>query len=231
MTVRTLLLHAGTHHTGTTSIQYLLDGSAALLGQHGIAAIRDHPSNHINPLNCMAIANAFIRPSLQTPARICNLCASRWQDRTVLAHFAEQLAQPAIHTFILSSPTLAYLRDESELNCLLEFLESQQVAVRPLVYFRENQSWRRRRLYQISRNKIMAKLVGKAGFELLDDWYFDVARIRSFFRALSNEATFVEYEVESQRHGGSVIGSFVELAGLPASLALADIRKNVSISK
>src|SRR5262245_9521309 len=110
--MKTLYLHVGTHHTGSTSIQHFLQQNREALKRARVRVIRDHLSNTINEYNCMSIANAFIRPSLMTPARLCKLCMSDYQDGGILDHFADLMTTSAADSFIISSASLCYLRTD-----------------------------------------------------------------------------------------------------------------------
>jgi hypothetical protein len=73
---RRIILHAGQHKTGTTSIQHYIERHAEFLKRQGIWPFRDWTPDlrgeARGPLPCNAkmIANALIRADLMTPARI-----------------------------------------------------------------------------------------------------------------------------------------------------------------
>jgi hypothetical protein len=88
---RRLFLHAGTHKTGTTSLQKLLFDRRRDIAARGVQVVLDHPSaGREMPANCRSIANAFVRQEVRIS--ICGFpkAAPRILHPTTCRHATEE---------------------------------------------------------------------------------------------------------------------------------------------
>jgi hypothetical protein len=217
MTKRHLFLHAGTHKTGTTSIQQLLFDRRADIAALGPRVILDHPSGGLDT-NCKCIANAFIRQELWTTQRIRDTEGiSRYGSVEVLDHFARQIKSSAAQ-LILSAEGFCYARTRTERKHLVRFFANLDCDVTPIVFLRNDLDWRESWRAQNTGPRLDVFIQRHPErFTLFDDWYFDRDAIVAFWRSISPQATILDYDEEVARRG-SVIPSFLETVRLPLSL-------------
>lgn len=216
---RTLFIHAGTHKTGTTSIQHLLQDRREAILAHGCQVIADSPAPQGDRMNCAAIAHAFIRPGLWTPTRINGTKPARFADRRMIDWLQTQIESTDCRRHVLSAEALCYLRTTQEHDLLRATLDRLGCRPVPVLYFRNPLDWRRSWADQLDKQpRVKAFMVRHPDrFRLLEDWYFDADAIRAFWRSVSPDAVFLDYDA-AVAQSGSVLPSFLALLGLPAAL-------------
>lgn len=219
MSRRRLYLHAGTHKTGSTSIQLMLEHKAAFLRDRGIKVVYDHISRKTKRTNCNCIAHAFVRGDLWTISRSLQDSETAFGAPDLIDHFRQQLSDERFHTLIVSSEAFCYMRKRDERKALMRELAKYDLEVTPVLYFRADESWRRSWEAQIARVPSMQRLRVQRPerFTVLDDWYFDKDALRNFWRSISPDTIFLDYDAEVAA-AGSVIPSFLRTLALPPGL-------------
>jgi hypothetical protein len=212
---RQIVLHIGTHKTGTTSLQqFLRDHADTLLADAGV----DYPPGLVIPTAHAELPLLAIRPERLWPARI---RLPETQEPAWLAaaerHVGEVLATSRRPVLMLSHEDLSYVRFDDELARLRALLGTSPVHV--VVFLREQRSFL---------ESYRAQLVA-TGFELSgdptsfayvepDSWLVDHAGLvdgyRRTFGATSVEV--VDYQSVVDRHG-SIIPTVAERLGIPRS--------------
>jgi hypothetical protein len=213
---RRLFIHAGTHKTGSTSIQSMLLNETCFLEENGTKVIYDHPGHGSGRTNCSSIAHAFIRPELFTPSRINGGQAKSFGSNEVIDYFLGQVTAKEYATYIISAEAFCYLRTRTERKLLEKNLKKLKCEVVPIIYFRNVMAWRKSWEGQMS---IMPRTIkfwqlNSEKFTLLDDWYFDKEAIASLWRSISPSLITIDYDDELAKNG-SIIPSFLDSVGLP----------------
>jgi hypothetical protein len=186
----------------------------------GYQIILDHPSTRMIRTNCNLIAHAFIRQELWTATRINNRQRPLldFGGRELIDCLTEQMQQWRGRTFILSAESFSYMRTRTERKHLSAYLAKFGFDVYPIVYIRDAQSWRASWEAQIAKQPGVRLFRQRypSQFKILDDWYFDRDTLTAFWRSISQNTLFVDYDNEVAQRG-SVIPSFLQAIGLPRS--------------
>lgn len=216
---RELVLHVGTHKTGTSSIQQMM------------AAQRDDPrASGIDPYierttgNAYRLAHAVIRPDLPTPMRLRNKNSADPAAIDRFANWCDHLETPKA---LVSSEAFCFLRTEAERSDLATLLSRWFSAIRVIVAFRDRAGWSQSWSRQIERMGLSDKVAHLPGpRRITADWYFDITAIRKFWAGVG-DLTILDYDFEIMTRG-TILPGFTEAAGLQGFAFRQDYRKNVS---
>lgn len=224
---RTVILHAGTHKTGSTSIQALLRDQWRNIRAHGTQVILDWPPRKLYAANCASIAHSFVRPELLTTTRIDNQRPAIYRNPAALEALRQQIENSACDRFILSAEAFCYMRTVEERELLVSTFRALNCTLVPLLYFRNKDDWRTSWSAQIDKYSRTREFrySHPEQFTLLDDWYFDQAALFHFWRGVNPHAILLDYDKVVARHD-SVIPTFLRFTGLPQSLARQDYFEN-----
>ncbi len=214
--MRTLYLHIGTHKTGTKSFQaWLLDHRAQLRARR-VAICTETSRSFGEVANCFAFANATLRPTLITQARMTGHArpAGPWRRALMRARLARTLADPAADRFILSAEALCFAREPDEL-ARLRYLLRTDLEIVPVVCLRDLAGWRESWSAYLTRSSAGHRRDHGSGTDdIRGDWYFDPPAILSFWQRLGPVRT-VDYDSAVARDG-SVIPALLAAMDLPA---------------
>jgi hypothetical protein len=122
-----IVLHAGTHKTGTTSIQtFLRDENSTLLAAVGC----HYPDGFLLRTVHTHLPLLVIQPNRMWPARIRFPETQRasWQE-AAWAFVREQVAEPEHETLVYAHEDLSYVRSDGELERLRELFDGREVTV------------------------------------------------------------------------------------------------------
>jgi hypothetical protein len=217
---RQIIIHAGQHKTGSTSIQHYIERHPEAFRRHGIEPCRDwtadlaREDNPALPYNARSIANGVIRASLMTPKRLegaaRSLADAEWAAAAARlnAHFR---ALPG-ERILLSAEAFSFLREAEERRRLEQLCAG--FAVKPILFLRDPPSWLESWRSELRFSKMAKKPGAVPGQGILDvgpsSWLADHAAIRAFW---GPEAVILGYEDALSRHG-SVIPAFLEALGI-----------------
>lgn len=229
--MRQLVLHIGTHKTGSTSFQHALDRASDALELEGIHTLRDR----VTPLRGWAheLQAVVLRESLDFPLRrmFPELSLSSVQEtlrQNVLLQM--QSSQPVV---IASHEDLSFIRTEAEVHRLVSIAGGREIRV--AVVLRDPDaflaSWRGqlRRMYGVQDSAYPDSCLYTQPGSWLTDW---ASMIRAFQGVLGAEAlTVLNYE-ELVHREGSVVPALWRACGLPERLlpSKVDRWQNVSPS-
>lgn len=229
MTEKRLILHVGTHKTGTSSFQMALRRNAGALRERGIRPIpapRFENGERVRGkrFNNSFIAHLLIRPELRTGARYRGIYPE-WtgpQRQRRLMRLAERLAGMEEDTLIVSAEGLCFLRTEAERKRLSEFLGQVGRRVESFVVFRNDAAWRESWLAQLSDHEDLLDKVRAEPEDrtILGDWYFDKEAIRQFW------SPFNLAELRYEDHP-NIIPALLERMGIGQEGLDLDLRRNV----
>jgi hypothetical protein len=211
-----IVLHAGTHKTGTTSIQTFLrdedDGLLADVGCH-------YPPGFLLPGVHTELPLLVMRADRTWPARIRFPETQRdsWQ-RAAWAHVREQVTRTEHEALVYVHEDLSYVRHEDELARLAELLDGRAVTV--VLVLREPAAFL---------SSYGSQLAG-TGFERSDDptsfayveadsWLVDhEALVNGYRRTFGAEHVVTIDYGEAMRADGTIIPSFTDLLGVDRAL-------------
>jgi hypothetical protein len=207
-----VVLHVGTHKTGSTSIQqFLQDHDETLLAAAGV----HYPDGFLIPSLHSDLPLLAIRPDRTWPARIRfpETLRPSWQAAAA-AHVRAQVTSSSTAALVYSHEDLSYVRFDDELERLRDLFEGCRVEV--VVYLREPATFLHSYRTQLE----------TSGFELSDDpssfayveadsWLVDHdALVACYGRAFGERHVRVLDYDEAVRADGSVIPSFAAALGI-----------------
>jgi hypothetical protein len=207
-----VLVHIGTHKTGTTSIQgFLRDENAGLLAAAGC----HYPEGFLLPTVQTDLPLLTIRPERTWPARLRfpETARASWQE-AARSHIRRQVTGSDAELLVYVHEDLSYLRFDDELERLRELFDGRVVSV--VAVLRDDAAFLR---------SYTSQLVG-TGFEVSDDpasfayvapdsWLLDHEALLDGYRRWfgAEQVTALDYDrlVEVD---GTVIPAFADLLGL-----------------
>jgi hypothetical protein len=212
---RRVLLHIGTHKTGTTSLQHFLqDHNGTLLA----AAGAHYPTGFFIPTLHADLPLLTIRPERTWPARIRFPETQRpaWQAAAE-AHVRRQVESSPHELLVYSHEDLSYLRFDDELERLRALLHGRTVQV--VVCLRDPAAFLRSYGEQLAATGF-APSADPTSFAYVerDSWLVDRDTLLSGYRRWFGDehVRVVDYD-ETVRLDGSVIPALAELVGIPRS--------------
>jgi hypothetical protein len=217
---RRIIIHAGQHKTGSTSIQHYIEAHEAALRSRGFQPFVDWTASLEGPrhdgarFNAKFVANAVVRDSLATPMRIAGVCSvlspherERGLDR-INAAFKSEPAE----TLLISAEAFSFLRDTGEHQWIERLCHGLEW--RALMFLREPSSWLQSWKVQITHSGLIGKPGAAPGQGVADlapsSWLVDHDAIRGFW---NGRCTFLNYEAAMTQHD-SVIPAFLMAIGL-----------------
>jgi hypothetical protein len=207
-----VLLHVGTHKTGSTSLQlFLRDHNDGLLARSGA----HYPSGLLLPILHADLPLLAIRRERDWPARI------RFPDTrdpawlaAAEAHVREQHAASSRPTLVYSHEDLSYVRFDDEVDRLRELFGA--LTVRVVVYLREPAAFLRSYRQQLEAMGFPASN-DRDSFAYVepDSWLVDYDALVSVYRRGFGETNVevIDYD-DAVARDGSIIPSFTDLLGI-----------------
>lgn len=191
MAGKRLVLHIGTHKTGSSSFQRSLQRNAGALIDRGVRPLRERiPGREAPPLrraNATGIAHLFLRPELQTGARIRGEVPALTQKEKAQrrAALAARIARMDEETVLISAEVFCFLRTEDEQESLRAFVAATGRRVETLAVFRNDAEWRKSWADQLAKDARVSRALDEAadgpGHDLRGEWIFDRGAIRGFW--------------------------------------------------
>ena len=203
--LKRLVLHIGTHKTGTSSFQESLKKNAKTLISCGIRPVRGpvfQDGKRVpgkNRVNHTHLTHLLLRPEIRSGARVRRTVPvlSPEQRLRQLDRLAERLSGLDEETLLISAEGLCFLREASEQALLRRFVERVGREVQTLVVFRKEGDWRASWENQLMKQSNEIYQIAKTEAEdvsLLGDWYFDKTAIKEFW------APFNLHQIEFEAH-------------------------------
>jgi hypothetical protein len=209
---RRVVLHVGTHKTGTTSIQqFLRDQNDDLVAK----ADASYANGFLIPIVHTELPLLTIRADRTWPARLRFPETQRtsWQA-AAKAHVRDQVAAPAPDVLVYLHEDLSYLRHDDEFERLRDLLGDRAVTV--VVFLRDREAFLR---------SYASQLEG-TGFELSDDptsfayvrpdsWLVDYDALVDGYRRCFGDGNVETFDYdEIMERDGTVIPTFAGLLGI-----------------
>lgn len=216
---KNLILHVGTHKTGTTSIQSTLSTSADDLQKMGIDVYLDGgwPSgirgqNKAVTANATGLAHCFIREDLLTPKRA--IAESSVLDPSnQIEQFNNFVSKSDADTIVVSSESFCFLRKSTEMKELQKLFLPLFDNIKVIYFQRDVDEWRRSFISQVKR---MVDINGfnrvKQSQKPFGDWYFDIDALHDFFIHIG-DVQRLSY-TQALREYGSVLPCFYDACGI-----------------
>jgi hypothetical protein len=229
-----IILHIGTHKTGTSSFQQSLRANARRLKRRGTApfslplARARRFGFRKTTYNCTNLAQAFLRPGCATIARIRAKAlrpkpAKQAATRSRMLDLIARHREPAL---IVSAEAFCFLRTPDEKALLRAFLDATGREVQIVLTLRDEADWRASWNNQLRKKPEVWKRMTALPEEQRTDaaWYFDRAAIIDFWSDLG-DLTIVDYD-EALARDGNVIPALYRAMGVDPAGLKADFEKN-----
>ena len=238
MTERRILMHIGTHKTGTTSFQACLRRNLKPLKAQGYYVFREKVNRAGAQtrarFNVGPFAHQFLRSELVTRPRLDNVPGvenGAEHRRRRIERVAHRLANNPSRDVIISTEVFCYARTPEEAAELARFFDLTGRRPEIFVTFREEASWRKSWGVQMRNYTELLKShppIDEAQ-DTRADWYYDRAEIETFWRALA-PLHVLNFETDRDENGDLSGRLFAEM-GVETSGMQLDIRKNVTANK
>jgi len=222
---RTVVVHIGTHKTGSTSFQHALSSAAERIEASG--EFRLFRSMHTDVKSwALEVPLLVVRRSLNFTLR--RLLPDATLDSAQIAlrrHVLDELSSDAQHV-IMSQEALSLLRTEAEFHVLRQlFAESGRIP-RFVVVLRKKEAFLRSYKAQLVKMgmPVSSQYKDSLSYTEPDSWLADTASlIHGYHRAFgANSLTVLKYEVMVQDQG-SVVPALWRACGLPEYLLPAEL--------
>ena len=211
-----VIVHAGFHKTGTTSIQLFLQRHRDRLRRAGIEfyAGRYIDNNHVE------LHAAAMRDDRMSTWKLASGFRSSAMFPAIAEHIERAIESSPCDTVLFSAEGISYLRFDDEMARLHELVGNRPSTI--IVYQRERSAWIESFKSQIAMNNSFS--VDKDAFNYVepDSWLFDFnARTDAFRRTFGLNTWVFDYDNAVQRDG-SIIPSFLDIIGARAHFSAAD---------
>lgn len=227
-----IILHVGTHKTGTTSFQQaLVDHQRPLIRAGVRVATEPTPPGGLRA-NSTLFSDAVLRPSLVTGFRGRYGRTSAWRDRVAQAGALRLPTNAKVTRSLVSAEALCFARTPAERRRMRMALRlAEATSVKVLLVVRQRDAWRRS--WERQTATMHASLDPQdrgTGTDLITgDWYYDVDAIRAFWRRIGTVQE-LNYEDEVDRHGSTIPG-LLEAMGVDPGLVEQDYFLNEGARK
>jgi hypothetical protein len=210
-----IVVHVGTHKTGTTSIQQFLrdedDGRLAAAGTH-------YPPGFLLPVVHAELPLLTIRAERQWPARLRFPETQRpsWQA-AARAHVRRQVTEGRRDQLVFVHEDLSYLRFDDELARLVDLFEGCQVQV--VVVLREREAFLRSYRSQLAATGFEPSTDPSSfAYTEADSWLVDYDALTGAYRRAfgAGAVTVLDYD-EVMARDGTIIPAFAALVGIDAA--------------
>ena len=213
--MRRLIIHLGTHKTGSSSFQQFMVEQADWLRAHGIEPYLEVRPEALAGPNAVSIAHDLLRADAVTTPRFNRKvpAPSRQRLRATARHVRWMLAQAEGRDLLISAEAFDFFRTPAEAQAL-RLVAGPGVAIVPLVALREDAAWRRSWRAQIARTPDLSPAdLAAPDFPLPAPWWFDRAAILGFWRGVG-PLIEVDYDA-ALAADGDVIPALLAAIGLP----------------
>jgi hypothetical protein len=228
-----LILHIGTHKTGSSSFQRSLMLNERVPAERGVGVIRERDmyaaSSNPNELNLTSLSHLSVRPELPTPMRLKN--EGRPHEgairRALLRRlWARDLAKRPKPVLIGSAESFCFLRTPREARQLSGFLAAIRRDLVVLLVARDEAEWRASWRAQLEKRPKVREGLAKVdpSVRIDGDWYFDLAATRAFWSALG-EVREIDYDAEIAV-SGNIVSRLYREAGIDPEGLETSVRIN-----
>jgi hypothetical protein len=216
---RRFVVHAGTHKTGSKSIQAFLDEFRVKLLEHGV----DFYSGLYSSRNHVELHAAAMRVDRPSPFKI--------RTGFVPDDAFRLRVQARIHDFVTASSCslcafsaegISYLRHPDEMDRLRALFPPGDIRI--VIYLRNREQFLKSYSAEMEKHRL-ASPVDRDSFAYLgaDSWLLDYSERVERFRTAFDVAnvTIIDYDAEVRRWG-NVIPSFLRVLGVEACFSSRD---------
>lgn len=206
-----ILVHIGTHKTGTSSIQHYLHDHRALLEKLGVGYYEGvlRPDNHVELHLLTERADRGSVYRYQHP----DIDTNQLREQTT-RKLQQFLGNDTFHTYIFSAEGLSYLRFAEEAQALKSLLGHRH-PIEIVLYLRQPLDFLASYTNQLSKMGIPSSPQPDAfNYVETDSWLLDYDGLTSLYQQHFQQICVLNYELELQRCR-TVVESFLSLLPVP----------------
>jgi len=216
-----IILHIGTHKTGTTSLQAALGANRDQLKKQGA----DYYQGVFTPNNHSELFLSTLRDGVDTFAGLKHPVDDK-QDfyEKTRANVATFLGNSGSEKFIFSSEGLSYLRTEAECLQLKDLFPNEDLQFKIIVVLRNKDDFLASYKAQIVKNPERKESSDpRSGFYVEDDtWLVDFETMIQAYRSVFSTVTIIPYQENE------LLGLILKEMGVELNIDESAYRKNVS---
>lgn len=190
--MRRVVIHIGTHKTGSTSLQALLHNNRREMKRQGLEYYEGTRSkkNHYD-LNL-----AVMRPGVETFANF-----NRGEvDQNKLYNevrekIGDQMRRSTAHTFVCSNEDLSYLRTKQECERLKSLFTEQNIKFKILLVLRNKEDFLRSYKNQLLKDPRRSPSSNKKSGLYIesDSWLLDFDELQSAYKSVFSDVVTIDY--------------------------------------
>ncbi len=215
-----IILHIGTHKTGSTSIQnYLLNHSLQLHNNNlfFLCGPKGKP-------NFKEIFHAACAPRRRhlLPLRSPGMIKRLWLRFGLKRYLAKQISQHPGDSFILSSELLSLLRQPEEMEKLRQ-LFPRGSHLKIIVCLREKHDFLASMKRQLTAQTIaFSDQLGRSNYVASDSWLVDYDGLLRAFQQLTHDIEVIDFSLV-QKNGGNIVVPFMAAVGVSDTLISGEL--------
>jgi len=222
MSRKILLIHVGTHKTGTTSFQSLMLNEPELFLRSGVYPCTGESRDGHN----IEFSHSIIRPNLITGARarkeIGTLNLINFLRYTLKMRREFKTKKEA--KTLISAESLCFARTPRELLRVKLFCALTGYSPVPIIVFRNKEDWKASWENQVIKSEDTRHLLNEGKIEYLHDWYYDKSAIRKFWSKIGNTIE-IDYDREVS-NSGTIVASLLTATGVTGT-PVKDYKLNI----
>ncbi|GKY88546.1 sulfotransferase [Sinisalibacter aestuarii] len=229
-----IVLHIGTHKTGTTSFQHSLRANYLRLRRQGVRPLANATQKRglrrvLRPsFNNTVLADAFLRPGCATIARMKSHARFPKPEGQAAnrAEYLRRIQKARAPMVFISAEALCFLRTPEEQALMRAFLDATGREAKIILTLRDEEAWRASWNNQLRKNPGVWTWMEKLPEQDRSDgaWYFDRAALQAFWSALGEVVT-VDYDA-AKRDEGNTLPAMYRAMGLDPARFRLDYEKN-----
>ncbi|MGD9671301.1 MAG: hypothetical protein AB7U75_20010 [Hyphomicrobiaceae bacterium] len=189
---RNVIIHIGTHKTGTTSLQALLHKNRRAMKRQGF----EYYDGTLSEKNHYDLNLAVVRGGVETFANYNRGTADQLEIyNNVREKITAQMRRSSAHTFVFSNEGLSYLRTKQECERLKSLFTEQNIKFKILLVLRNKEDFLRSYKNQLLKDPRRTPSSNKKSglYVESDTWLLDFDELQSAYESVFSDVVTIDY--------------------------------------